>query len=116
MFYDIFLELCNKNKTSPYRVSKETGIPQSTISMWKKTGGVPQADTLKIISDYFSTSTDYLLTGEKQEKSPIPEGIGEIGSVYLSMAKKMQDAGIHPDDIEYFIELNKRARERNDKK
>ena len=34
--YEIFEQLLKKRKITPYRVSKETGVPQSTLSDWKR--------------------------------------------------------------------------------
>lgn len=64
MFYDRFSELCSNAGITPYRFSSMTGIGQSTIAMWKKNGAIPHGETLQKIADFFSVSTDYLLTGE----------------------------------------------------
>ena len=51
--YDTFRQLCAKHNVTSYKVSKETGIPQTTLSMWKKRNGTPELGTLVKISDYF---------------------------------------------------------------
>lgn len=55
--------LSKYNKTS-YQVSKDTGIPQSTLSNWKAGRSNPKVDKLKILADYFNVSIEYFLKGE----------------------------------------------------
>ena len=56
----IFALLRQKNISSA-GLSRETGIPTSNISDWKKGKSSPSADALSKIADYLSVSTDYLL-------------------------------------------------------
>ncbi|MCI1952203.1 MAG: helix-turn-helix transcriptional regulator [Clostridiales bacterium] len=50
-----------ENNITPYRLSKETGITQATLSRWKTGKTDPSIETLKKIADYFGVSLDYLL-------------------------------------------------------
>ena len=68
MFYDIFLQLCEKNGTKPTPVAEAIGVNRSTATKWKK-GAIPSGDTLQKLSDYFGVSVDYLLN-EETKKSP----------------------------------------------
>ena len=63
--YEKFSELLEKTHKTAYRVSKDTGIPQSVLSDWKTGRSTPKADKLKIIASYFGVSVDYLLGDEK---------------------------------------------------
>jgi transcriptional regulator with XRE-family HTH domain len=74
--YDIFERLLKEYGITPYRVSKETGVPQSTLSDWKNGKGVPKVDKLKAIADYFHVSVDYLLGNEQKEKPVVPDNDG----------------------------------------
>ena len=71
--YEIFSELLQKYGVTPYKVSKETGVSQSTLSDWKRGISTPQPDKLQKIADYFGVPLTYLLTGntseQKKEKS-----------------------------------------------
>lgn len=60
--YEIFEYLLQTKGVSAYRVSKETGISQVTLSDWKN-GKVkcPSADKLQKIADYFGVSVEYLM-------------------------------------------------------
>lgn len=63
--YEIFSELLQKYGVTPYKVSKETGVSQSTLSDWKRGISTPKPDKLQKIADYFGVSLSYLLSGEE---------------------------------------------------
>lgn len=73
--YEIFSELLQKYGVTPYKVSKETGVSQSTLSDWKRGISTPKPDKLQKIADYFGVSLTYLLTGNttESEKKKAPE-------------------------------------------
>ena len=80
MDYKIFEELLKINKTTVYRVSKETGIAASTLSDWKNGRSTPKTEKIKLIADYFGVSLEYMLgkgatLGDSLTRVPI---IGEI--------------------------------------
>ena len=56
----IFTLMRQKNVTAA-GLSRETGIPTSNISDWKKGKSNPSAEAVTKIADYLSVSTDYLL-------------------------------------------------------
>ena len=62
--YEIFEQLLQKYGVTPYKVSKETGVSQSSLSDWKLGKITPKTSTLKKIADYFGVTVDYLMTGE----------------------------------------------------
>ena len=59
--YEKFEELLRKNDTTPYRVSKATGIATATLSDWKNGRSKPKVDKLKILADYFGVPIEYFL-------------------------------------------------------
>lgn len=59
--YEKFAELLEKTNKTAYQVSKETGIPQSVLSDWKRGRSKPKAEKLKILADYFVVSIEYFL-------------------------------------------------------
>lgn len=65
--YEIFSKLLHEYGVTAYKISKETGISQSTLSDWKSGRITPKADKLQIIADYFNVSLEYLMTGEEKE-------------------------------------------------
>ena len=51
--YEIFSKLLQENGVTPYKVSKETGVSQSTLSDWKRGVSTPKIyKELQIISEY----------------------------------------------------------------
>ena len=65
MDYNIFENLLKMNKTTVYRVSKDTGIAASTFSDWKSGRSVPKLDKIKLIANYFDVPLEYMLTGNR---------------------------------------------------
>lgn len=65
--YEIFSKLLHEFGVTAYKVSKETGISQTTFSNWKSGRSIPKTDALQKIADYFNVSLDYLTTGEEKE-------------------------------------------------
>lgn len=53
--------LKEKKHVTDYRVSKDTGIPRSTLSEWSAGKYTPKADTLLKIAKYFGVTIEYLL-------------------------------------------------------
>ena len=68
MDYKIFEQLLKMNKTTVYRVSKDTGIAASTLSDWKNGRSTPKTEKIRMIADYFGVSLEYMLG--KAESSP----------------------------------------------
>lgn len=66
--YEIFEQLLQKYGVTPYKVSKATGVSQSSLSDWKLGKITPKTSTLQKIADYFGVSIDYLTTGKEQVK------------------------------------------------
>ena len=65
--YEKFSELLEKTNKSTYQVSKDTGIPQSVLSDWKRGRSKPKADKLEILAKYFGVSIEYFLRTEQEE-------------------------------------------------
>lgn len=61
--YKKFLELLEKHGLSVYQVSKDTGIPESTFSMWKKRGTPLTFPNMQKLADYFSVPLDFFTEG-----------------------------------------------------
>ena len=59
--YERYADLLKKRKISNYKVAKDTGISQATLSDWKNGKSTPKQDKLQILADYFQVSLNYLL-------------------------------------------------------
>ena len=73
MDYKRFEALLDSHNTSVYKVSKATGIAQSTFSDWKSGRSTPKADKLKKIAEHFGVSLGYLLDAESYSSSELSE-------------------------------------------
>ena len=66
MNYQCFENLLKMNKTTVYRVSKDTGISPSTLTDWKYGRSIPKADKLRKIAEYFDVNINYFFeSGER---------------------------------------------------
>ncbi len=96
--YKIFEQLLQKYGVSAYKVSKETGITQSTLSDWKRGRSTPKSDNMKKIADYFGVTIDYLMTGieEPPEKeSPLTKrDEKEINDILSNTELLLQQEGL----------------------
>lgn len=59
--YYIFEKIIKERGISLYRVSKDTGIPYSTLNDWKNGKSKPKVDKLIKIATYLGVSLDELL-------------------------------------------------------
>lgn len=65
--YKNFQQLLIAKGTTCYKVAKETGIAQSTLSDWKRGVSVPKIDKLQKIADYFGVPVTYFLVGARED-------------------------------------------------
>lgn len=59
--YEIFEKLLQEKGITAYKVSKETGIPTSSFTDWKKKRSKPKFINLKKIADYLDVEVNYLM-------------------------------------------------------
>ena len=71
--YEVFEQLLQKHGVSPYKVSKDTGVTQTSLSNWKTGKSTPTTKTLQRLADYFGVTLDYLMTGQEEPKEKSPE-------------------------------------------
>jgi transcriptional regulator with XRE-family HTH domain len=62
--YDRFRQILQERSITVYRVAKDTGISQVTLSDWKTGRSVPKVDKLQKIANYLGVTIEYLLTGK----------------------------------------------------
>ena len=91
MFYERFLQLCQKVKISPSAAATNAGFNRGTVSVWKKKyeAGLdvaPEQDIINKICNYFGC-TELWLRGmaPEKEKAPTPEGEREISNPDIRM-------------------------------
>ncbi|QAT48544.1 XRE family transcriptional regulator [Caproiciproducens sp. NJN-50] len=73
---------------TPYRMSKDTGIPEATIGRWKNGKAIPNGDMLAKAVKYLETSADFLLFGKEQKNKPVTER-DELSNEIIRLVKKL---------------------------
>ncbi|WP_085833986.1 helix-turn-helix domain-containing protein [Clostridium merdae] len=68
--FEILSNLMKLKNVTPYRLSKETGITQATISRWKNGITQPSIETLQTLADFFGVTVDYLTGNESHRYNP----------------------------------------------
>lgn len=63
MLYNKIEELMRKTGVSAYQISRDTRIPQSAFSRWKKGESNPSLKNIKILSEYFGVPVNYFTDG-----------------------------------------------------
>lgn len=83
-------QLMRENNVSAYKLSKETGIAQSTLSSWKNQNKIPRVDLLQKIADFFGVEIGYL-TGklDKTKETPKIQRKIDASTVNLKNVKVM---------------------------
>lgn len=64
--YKKFQSLLDKTNKTPYQVSKDTGVSQSTLSDWKNGRSKPKFDKLMILAKYFGVPVEYFADEEEK--------------------------------------------------
>ena len=88
--YEIFEKLLKLHNITAYKVSKDTGIPYSALSDWKKGRSTPKQDKLEKIADYFSVSVDYLLGRDKEMEIGLSFKSDEEAEAYLDIMSSLE--------------------------
>ena len=93
--YEVFEQLLQKYGITAYKVSKDTGITQSTLSDWKRGRSTPKTDNMKKIADYFGVSVEYLMTGIEEPKEKeitlTPKDERDIAKDLTSIMEKLRN-------------------------
>ncbi|MCI7739861.1 MAG: helix-turn-helix transcriptional regulator [Lachnospiraceae bacterium] len=95
--YENFSKLLQKHGVTAYKVSKETGVSQSTLSDWKRGISTPKNDKLQKIANYFGVTINYLMTGkEESEKEPQlkPRDEKDIKNILANTEQLLRQEGL----------------------
>ena len=101
--YKEFADLCQKRNVTPYRVAKECGFSNVTLSDWKNKGSTPRADKLIAVARYLGTTVEYLVTGETSDPLP-PVILSEEEEDLLAAYRSLNNTGKEKVD-EYINDL-----------
>ena len=59
--YEIFFKLIKEKGITPYKVAKDTGISNTTLSAWKNDKISISPKKLSVLADYLGVTVDYLM-------------------------------------------------------
>lgn len=59
--YEKYSALLEKTNKTSYQVSKETGIGQNVLSIWKNEKTKPSLETLVVLAKFFKVPIEYFL-------------------------------------------------------
>ena len=92
MFYNKFVQLCQRDGISPSKAASLIGFNRSSVSMWKAQGYTPRREILVKIANYFNVSVDYLLGEEDKEKKTTEyDGLSEGEKELLDLFNRVPE-------------------------
>lgn len=93
MFWDRFYSLCIEKETKPNTVAREIGVSNAICTKWKKTGVIPNGETLEKIADRLDCSIDYLLGRTENPTSHIKssEANNQLIGLLLQLTPEQQE-------------------------
>lgn len=114
--YEIFAQLLQERGITPYRVAKETGVSQGSLSDWKNGKSTPKYEKMIKIAEFFGVSVEYLTTGREPEKeqSLSRNPYGKLGGTYLRLAQRAQELGLDDDDVDQILAIYEKHKKRNE--
>jgi transcriptional regulator with XRE-family HTH domain len=89
VFYDRFIELCNRKGVAPTRAAIDAGISKSLVSKWKANESKePSPEIVRKLAEYFGISKFEVLEDfpSQTEKAPTPTGERSISDGDLKFA------------------------------
>lgn len=93
MFFNNFVNLCNKSGISPSAAAENMGFKRSVVTRWSQ-GTQPRQATLQKIADYFGVSVEALTN---ENKPATPEG-SELDSKLIELLTELR-----PDEIPLLV-------------
>jgi transcriptional regulator with XRE-family HTH domain len=88
--YERLEKLLKERGITPYRLSKDLGISQSSLSEWKRGNSIPKYERLTKIANYFGVPVGYL-TGRDEDASE--DGMDkELLERLMALVKEKLDA------------------------
>ncbi len=87
---------------SQEELADKIGVSRQSVSKWESEQSVPDVEKIKVMSDYFEVTTDYLLKGIENERQAEPETNANIFTITATglnfIGLLVSCAIIYPDD------------------
>lgn len=87
MFYNKFVNLCNKKGISPSAAAEEMGYQRSVVTRWSK-GTEPREATLQKVADYFGVDADSLRGNKENPAIPVLGGGALNSAGYYELSEE----------------------------
>ena len=65
--YNKFMQLLQNRQITAYKVAKDTGISNATLSDWKRGRATPKVEKLILLAKYFNVPIEFFLSDEEDE-------------------------------------------------
>ena len=115
MFYDIYVDLCNKKDISPSRAAETVGLSRTSVVKWKA-GTIPSGATLNALAQFFNVTVDYLM-GNGQKEKPFGEAEGqEVSFDDFTYAMHDETKELTEENKQKLLEMARFFKEQQDKK
>lgn len=85
------LKLLDENNINAKTLTLETGLPNSSITEWKKGRAKPSTEAIAKIAEYFNVSTDYIILGKDNLNSLTEREIELLNLFRKIKSEKLQD-------------------------
>lgn len=114
--YEIFAHLLQEKGITPYRVSKETGVSQGSLSDWKNGKSKPKYEKMVKIAEFLGVSVEYLTTGQEPHTTETADVLHpeKLGGTYLRLAQRAQELGLDDDDVDAILAIYEKHKKRNE--
>lgn len=103
--YEIFEQLLQEHNLTAYQFCKESGVPQSTISAWKKNNSSLSPKYQSVVANYFGVTIDYLMGNNTENASNTISAKDNNERELLLLCRKIE--GISEDDKNDFVDFLK---------
>lgn len=91
--YEKFKQLLDERGLTAYRVSKDTGIPQTTFCDWKSGKSEPKTDKLWKIADYFGVTIAYFFDNYEEKEIGTKEKIKILSNQVYEDIQNLRESG-----------------------
>ena len=89
MFFDRFVQLCQRKGVKPGPACVEMGLSRSLAAKWKSTKTEkPSADALEKMSAYFGISIDEILGVQKENPATVSDEVDPVTMELFSMVNE----------------------------
>lgn len=105
-FYDKFESLCKDRGITPTQAARDNGIAQPAVSMWKKRGSTPKAETVQKLADYFKVPIAFFFNFNSPEMiSDIADGFEFLVEVAPNAIVTRLDDKDDDDNAEMYVDF-----------